>query len=143
MEKELPEDVRKARSFLKEIERSGSHLKKIRYFENGINILDDYLEDSPQSPHKEFIMNIKLTYTRSLIKQLNEIRPDMDEWVDYCSLLFSKVKKEVDRVQETDPDLKAKYEDFINLWANELIEETRKMEKQVSAIRRRLKNFSH
>jgi hypothetical protein len=142
MEKELPEDVRKARSLLEEFERSSSHSKKIRYFENGINILDDYLEDFPQSPHKEFIMNIKLAYTRTLINQLNKIRPDMDEWVDYISLLFSKVKKEVDRVQETNPDLKANYEDFINLWANELIEETRKMEKQVSAIRRQLEKHA-
>lgn len=62
----------------------------------------------------------------------------MDEWVDYCSL-FSKVKKEVDRVQETNADLKANYEDFIKLRDKELIEGIREMKKQVSAIKRQLK----
>ena len=135
MEKDLPEDIRKARSLLKQFEESGSHSNKIRCFENGINILDDYLEGFPQSPHKKLIMNIRLSYTRSLINQLKKISPEMDEWFDYCSLLFFKVSKEVDQIRETNPELKANYEDFINLWANELIEEIRKMEKQVSAIR--------
>lgn len=135
MEEELLEDIRKARLLLKEFEESGSHSKKIRYFESGINILNNYLEDFPQSPHKKLIMNIRLSYTRILLNQLNKISPDMEEWVDYL-LLFSKVKKEADQLKETNSDLKVKHEEFMRLFSNEeFVEEIRTMEKQISAMK--------
>lgn len=118
MNQALPEDVIKARNLLNEFEKSCADLKlrRIWYFDNAIDALNSHLRDYPDSPCKEIIFNIKLSYTRSLLRQLSEFRaPDVRDWIK-IALLFIRVKNELSQITETIPELKKSYQNFMLLY---------------------------
>ena len=83
---ERPDEVKEAVNLLKEFEKSESHTKRTRNFNDGIDLLNDYVEENPDSPHLVFIENIKTSYTRKLLEQLTLQRYLM--LIDNSSNLF-------------------------------------------------------
>ena len=118
MKNDLPEEINDALRQLISSEKSDNYGKKIQYFIDGLEELDDCLTEYPGL--KEKINNYKLSYTRSLLTNLQQNRPDIppDSWVD---LLFKVIIKERDITRKLvieNPESKEYIEEFVGLWAD-------------------------
>ena len=69
-----PDELKEAVRLLKEFEKSDNHTKRTRYFIEAIDLLNNYVEENPNSPDLVFIKNIKTSYTRILLEQSNDIK---------------------------------------------------------------------
>ena len=80
------------------------------------------MEENPDSPELVFIENIKTSYTRILLEQLNDIRQiEIEDWVNYFSSYF-KVKSEVEKILSENPILKEGFKNFLSIWKEEFVE---------------------
>ncbi len=117
MNKKLPEDIAHALNLLKCSENSDIQQTKIRFFKDGIDILSDCLEKFPQ--YKQLLKNYKLSYTRSLITNLSNTKPDInfDDWFEYVLMFGVKVEEEIKQILKANPKLRTYFIDFLALWA--------------------------
>lgn len=123
MKTDLPDEVEGARRLLEESITSNVHKEKTRLFEDGIDILEEYLAEEPNSTHKNLAANVKMTYTRKLLEQLSDIvNVDISEWFDYYKILVLKVKNEVNQNIQANLILKDNYEGFISIWKDKVRE---------------------
>ncbi|MBI5967947.1 MAG: hypothetical protein HY882_08840 [Deltaproteobacteria bacterium] len=121
---ELPVDIREARALFSRYEKSRDHLERTRYFEDAINILDDFLADNPDLPHKSFIENLKLTYIRKLLEELPGLGTlSYDDWGHYILLLYINLEVKKNIIIQKGPSLQKNLEDFFAMWGDELIRE--------------------
>jgi len=120
MTKDLPKEVKEAVDLLEEFEISDSCVKSARCFKDGISMLSDYLEEYPDTPHTQYINNIKISYTRALLRKLK----DCTEWDDWIDILLAtlEVRDEIEEILASDPLLRNEYDKFLALWKDELIE---------------------
>ncbi|MBU4233662.1 MAG: hypothetical protein KJ822_18925 [Proteobacteria bacterium] len=112
MEKFIPEDIIEARKLLETSLRMNDHDKRVNYFDSAIELSNDYLELNPHSHHKIYIENIKMTYLRSLIKNLPTNNVDIKIWFNYTALFMRKYPLEFNTIIENDPTLKKIYNEF-------------------------------
>ena len=120
---ERPDEVKEAVNLLKEFEKSESHTKRTRNFNDGIDLLNDYVEENPDSPHLVFIENIKTSYTRKLLEQLNNIKQiEIVDWVYYWALLLLKINSEVTKIVSEKPVLKEELENFLSIYREEILQ---------------------
>jgi hypothetical protein len=119
MNNELPEDIRVGRGFLEKSENAQDHIHRIRNFDDGIDFLNEYLIENPDSPHGKLIKNLKLAYTRSLLKRLPFLEiEDLITWFQYF-ISFHKAEEEVDAIIAEDPEFNQIYDDFVESWIDE------------------------
>ena len=119
---ERPDELKEAERLLKEFEKSDSHTKRTRNFDDAIDLLNNYVEENPNSPDLVFIKNIKTSYTRILLEQSNDIKQiEMGDWIRYWSS-FLKVESEATKMLSENPILKEGYKKFISKWKEEFIE---------------------
>jgi len=115
----IPMDIREiteAVEMLDEFDKSLPSVEKIDYFEDGIQLLNDYLADNPETPHATFINNLKTTHTKRLLQFLTTIdSSNMVSWLKVTIALF-EAKDEMEKLAETYPDLKTDYDKFIDEW---------------------------
>jgi hypothetical protein len=117
--------------FLKSFEKSNDHSKRTRYFEDAIEILNNHLQDTPETLHKVFIENLKLTYTRKLLEQLPLLSTlDIDDWTKYLMLLIQSVPNETEALSKEHSQLRQNKEAFIAIWINETIAALQRISKQ-------------
>jgi hypothetical protein len=117
-----PDELKEAVRLLKEFEKSDSHTKRTRNFDDTIDLLNNYVEENLNSPDLVFIKNIKSSYTRILLKQSIDIRQiEMGDWIRYWSS-FLKVESEATKMLSENPILKEGYKKFISIWKEEFIE---------------------
>ncbi len=110
------EEIRDAIEMLKKFEANLPSVKYIDYFMDGIDTLNDYLADHPETPHKNFINNQKVAYTRRVLQFLKSIdSSDFSSWINVFFALF-KSNDEIEKLSESNPDLKKDYDDFIEEW---------------------------
>lgn len=122
MQPQLPEDLKKAVGLLENSEKESNRSLRMRAFKDAVDILNDHLNIGPDSPHKSFVENIKLTYTRKFLEELTKLfNADIEVWFDYTQLFLLKVPKEVEVNIEKHPQLKKDYEKFIGIWRDEAI----------------------
>jgi hypothetical protein len=112
MEKNIPEDIIETRKLLETSLRMNDHDKRVNYFDSAIELSNDYLELNPHSHHKTYIENIKMTYLRSLIKNLPKSNVDIKIWFNYTVLFMHKYPLEFNTIIENDPILKKIYNEF-------------------------------
>ena len=73
------------------------------------------MEENPDSPDLVFIENIKTSYTRILIEQLNNIGEiEIEDWINYAILISLKVKSQVTKILSENPILKEGYKNFLS-----------------------------
>ena len=114
---EHPHDVLKGRGLLEEAIEQTDHGKRTKYFEEALDILDDYISDYPETPHKTFIETIRLTYTKKLLEGLSSIRePDIDIFFRYFEIFWVKVGNEFKIICEKFPNLKEEYDSYIDFF---------------------------
>jgi hypothetical protein len=124
-----PDELMEAVKSFKEFENSNSHAKKINNFKDAINLLDEYVEENPNSPHINFVENIKTSHARILLEQLNNIRDiEIDDWFNYFILITQKLKSEVEKISSENPILKKGYQDFVAIWRADVLEYLTKLE---------------
>ena len=117
-----PDELKEAVNLLREFEKPGSHKKKTRNFTDAIDILNDYVKENPESPHLDFIENIRTSYTRILLQQLADIREiEIDDWHNYYTLMTLKVEDEVTKILSEDPILIEGYQEFLSMWIHDVI----------------------
>ena len=121
MQKQLPEEIKEARDLLG-FEKENDHSLKTGAFGEAIHILDDYLAVEPETEHKDFIENIKRTYTRKLLEGLHGLLgADMETWFQYIHLLLVKAPNEVEFNIREHPQLDKDYQGFMEIWLDEVI----------------------
>lgn len=127
MIRNIPKDLVEAVDFLTLFERSNDHTKRTRYFKDAIEILNSHLQDNSDTTHKDFIKNLRLTYTKKLLEQLPLLSTlDMDDWSKYLILLIQSVPNETEVLSKEHPKLKQNKEAFIAIWINETIDMLKK-----------------
>jgi hypothetical protein len=118
----LPTDLIDAVELLKSFEKLDYHSKRTRDFEDAIEILNNHLRATPDTSHKQFIANLKRTYTRKLLEQIPSLFTlDIDDWFDYCKLLLMSVPNETGELSKEDPHLGQNAKKFIGIWKDEAI----------------------
>ena len=122
MQRQLPEDLKEAVNLLAKSEKESNHSLRTSAFQDAVDILNDHLSLETASPHKSFVQNIKLTYTRKFLEKLpNLFSADIEVWFDYTLLFLLKVPKEVELNIEKDAQLKENYKKFMGIWRDEAI----------------------
>lgn len=105
-------DVLAAVKLLEKSEQMDDAVRRTEDFTRAIRMLDNHLQDRPDSPDKGYIKNVRLSHARKLLQDLpSTIRQDGGLWLRYFSC-FSLVSDEVSRLKEEDAELKKVYEDF-------------------------------
>lgn len=116
------DELKEAVNLLKKFEKSDSHTKRTRNFNYAIDLLNDYIEEIPDSSHLGYIRNIKTSYTKILLQQLNSISQiEIEDWYNYFASV-SKVQSEVTKILSENPILKEGFTNFISIWKEEFLE---------------------
>jgi hypothetical protein len=119
---ELP-DITEARELLSKFEQTQDHRERLRHFEDGIELLDQFAEDDQDSDEGKLALNIRKTYTRKLIEELPFLGAlDIDDWFSYSLILLMKVQNNVGALCTEQPALKTNFDNFIKMWSSEAID---------------------
>jgi hypothetical protein len=111
------EEVAEAVEMLEAFDTSLPSVEKIDYFQDGIQLLNDYLADNPETPHATFINNIKARHTRRLLQFLTTIdSSNMLSWFKVIGALL-EAREELEKLYATYPGLKSDYDRFVAEWS--------------------------
>ena len=120
MDHELNEDFKQARDLLENSEKTNDLSLKAQKFKAAIDMLNEYLRYNLNSKQKSYIENIKKSYTRTLLGKLPYIA-NLQEAID-MDIALSNAKNEYEIIINEYLDLKDKYDKFIELWVEEMLE---------------------
>jgi hypothetical protein len=109
----LPE-IREASALFEAWERNVRDPGAAQRFGEAVQLLDDYLEGEPDSPHRAFIKNLKLANARRLIRLLGEVdKSDLSAWVQYADVLVRLLDREAQAAIAADASLKQALDGFL------------------------------
>jgi hypothetical protein len=115
-----PSDITEARGLLRDFERIEDHSERVKKFEYALELLDSYLSDNEKSG--QLAINLKRTYTRKLLEQLPSLKfLNINDWFSYALLLLTTLQNDVDYICTENKQLKKNFDEFISLWADEVI----------------------
>jgi hypothetical protein len=128
----IPSDIEDARNFLEKAEYESDPKLKIIHLTDAIDIIDSYIHDlSTENDTTVYINNLKVSHTRRLLNQLVSLREiEIEVWLGYLLLLFTKLEDEVKNVTENDLALKKNLDSFKDVWKTELLEAAKHFEKK-------------
>jgi len=121
----IPEEIREARILFEKAEKSVLPQHKHRLFNEAVEILNSYKDENPEmlQAEKNLVRNLRLTNTRRLLLQLGDIEDiDLETWVDFTILFITKLDDEISSVTKQDPIVKTKYNQFIKIWREEILQ---------------------
>jgi hypothetical protein len=108
-----PEEIAEARELLKTFEKS-PRLSKKTHFSEGIEILNDFLKEHPDSKFSERANNLKKIHIELLIKRLGTIPfSNFDEWVKVIKWVFKQFSEKEREKLLNDPALKDHWHNFL------------------------------
>ena len=114
-------EIRDAIALFEKWERAINDPASAQGFQQAIETLDDYLECEPDSPHKAFIQNLRISNTRRLLQLLARVeKKDFSVWFEYVVVVAAVVDREAESVMAAQPELRADYEAFIGVWKEAL-----------------------
>jgi hypothetical protein len=91
------------------------------HFTEAVGLLDDYLEGEPDSPHRGFVQNLRLSNTRRLLQHLAKVdKRDFGRWLAYAIAVASLVDKEAESAMAAQPALRKDYDAFLGVWKDAL-----------------------
>lgn len=118
--REVPE-IREAIGLLEGWEKSAGDPAAARSFTEALELLDDYLECEPDTPHRAFIRNLKLSHTRSLLRQLARVgREDFGVWLEYALAVAVLIEREAKSVMAQHPELGQEVDAFLKVWGEDV-----------------------
>ena len=122
-------EIREAIALLESWERSINDLHAARGFTEAVQILEDYLECEPDTPHRSFIQNLKLSNTRRLLQQLARVdRKDFSLWLEYALAALSAVEKEAQSLMAADSGLRKDLDAFEHVWGDVLAQALKRVQ---------------
>jgi hypothetical protein len=112
-------EIRQAIALFEAWEVSINDLEAAKGFTEAVQILDDFLECEPDTPHRTFIRNLKVTNTRRLLQQLAKVdKRDLSLWLEYALSAVAVVGDEAKSLMDSDAELKADFASFQKLWGS-------------------------
>lgn len=118
--REVPE-IREAIALLEGWEKSAADPAAARSFTEALELLDEYLECEPGTPHRAFVQNLKLSHTRSLLRQLARVgREDFGVWLEYALAVAVLVDREAKSLMAQHPELKKEVDGFLEVWGEDV-----------------------
>jgi hypothetical protein len=122
-------EIREALALFEAWERSINDVHAAARFTEAVQILDDYLECEPDSPHKGFIQNLRLSNTRRLLQQLTRVdKRDFALWLEYALAVLAAVDNEAQSVIAADPELKKDLDSFKHVWGDALAQALKRVQ---------------
>jgi hypothetical protein len=122
-------EIREAIALFEAWERSINDVHAAKGFTEAVQILDDYLECEPDSPHMAFIQNLRLSNTRRLLQQLTRVdRRDFSLWLEYALSVLAVVENEAQSVMAADPGLRKDLDSFRHVWGDALAQALKRMQ---------------
>jgi hypothetical protein len=119
----VTQDITNARVLFERAERETSPELKAHALEEAVNLLASLDPDELSEGERNLVANVRLAHTRRLLIQLVGLTSvSMDAWFEYVSLLMGELRPEVERLTETDGELKENYGRFLRLWGPEMAE---------------------
>src|SRR5687767_9311473 len=101
--RDVPE-IREAIALFEAWEASINDLEAAKGFTEAVQILDDFLESDPQTPHRSFVHNLKISHTRRLLQQLAKVdRADFSLWLEYAVSAVAAVSNEAESLMKANP----------------------------------------
>jgi hypothetical protein len=114
--REVPE-IREAIALFEAWEASINDLNAAKGFTEAVQILDDFLQSEPQTPHRTFIQNLKIANTRRLLQQLAKLdKADFSLWLEYAVSAVAVVSNEAESLMKANPELAADFASFQKVW---------------------------
>jgi|GEM_PF-2549494 len=99
MNDELPSEIVEALNLLQEYEGSLSGPLKSKNVKEAFVILNDYLQENPESQYKPRIINIKKSYAKVILRETNNIKHlAKDVFVDYFLFAITPLVEDDDTV---------------------------------------------
>jgi len=125
---ELPNELKESRELLEQAERTDDHKKKVRLIGDALDLIEEYLADEAScKKNKDFAKNLRRAHTRSLLQQLFQMENvTIEKWFEYIPLLLLRLGEEVKKITDGDSQIKKKYDEFIGIWKQELLEALKK-----------------
>jgi hypothetical protein len=122
-------EIREAIALFESWERSINDLHAAKGFTQAVQILDDYLECEPETPHKAFIQNLRLSNTRRLLQQLARVdEKDFSLWLEYALAVLAAVDKEAQSVMAANPELRKDLDSFMHVWGDTLAQALKRVQ---------------
>ena len=117
-------DLDEARRLLEQAEREGDPERKFAALDEGIDILEAYAADpSVSDQQRTYASNFRRSNIRRLLNQLVDMRDlQFHAWLNYIKLLLLRLETDVKAILEEDPSLQDRYDEFVGLWRDELME---------------------
>ena len=117
------QDIATARALFERAEREARPELKTHALGEATSLLASLDPDELSAGERGLLANVRLAHTRRLLVQLVSLASvSMDAWFEYVDLLFGELRPEVDRLVETDGELKENYLRFLKLWGPEVAE---------------------
>jgi hypothetical protein len=92
-------------------------------FVEAVQLLNDYLDSEPESPHRVFVQNLKMSNTRRLLQLLSRVdKNDVFSCMEYVNVVFLALKDEAEALMASNADLKQDFEAFASVWRSEYLE---------------------
>lgn len=113
-------EIAEATQLLEGYERSAAHNADARDFSAAVEMLDDYLDENPQSIHRQFIENLRLSHTRRMLQKLSSLPPGDFSSMEHLCLVLVTVRKEAENVMQRHPDLQRAYDALLKAWGEPL-----------------------
>ena len=123
-------EIRDAIALFEAWEASINDVGAARGFTEAVQILDDFLECEPDTPHRAFIQNLKISNTRRLLQQLTKVdKKDFSLWLEYAVSAISAVNNEAESVMRAHPELKADFASFLKTWGSAVTDALQRIQK--------------
>lgn len=122
MKQEQDDKISVVRGLFRKYEYESKHKERLRYFEDALELLDQYIDDEPDSNLVLLAKTMRQTYTKNLLELLPELNTlDFDDWSHYAILLLTKLDNEVEYLSQGNKTLKKYFNNFILIWSDEVI----------------------
>jgi hypothetical protein len=119
----VTQDITNARVLFERAERETRPELKAHALEEATNLIASLDPDELSESERRLVANVRLAHTRRLLVQLVSLTSvSMDAWFEYVRLLIGELRPEVERLTETDEELKENYGRFLRLWGPEMAE---------------------
>lgn len=119
MRNQIPPDLLEAKSLFEMSLDQTEHWKRLAYFEDALDAIEDFLSDFPETPYNNFIDNIRLTYTKKLIDGLSSIREsdiDVKLFIKYLTTIEHKMSREFQVICKNHPELEEEYKSYLDFF---------------------------
>jgi hypothetical protein len=112
-------EIREAIGLFEAWEKAINDVNAAKRFAEAMQLLDDYLESEPDSPHRQFIRNLRIANTRRLLQQLARVdRRDFGLWLEYALAAMALADKEGAALIAANPQLRTDLDSFLEVWGD-------------------------